>query len=231
MLEELKQVVLEANLLLPRHGLVDLTLGNVSGFDRRSGLVVIKPSGIPYEDMTEDDLVVVDLEGRVVDGRRKPSSDTKTHVELYRAFPNVRGAVHTHSEYALSWALAGRDIPCYGSSHADFFYGDIPCLRSLSKSEIRGDYERSIGRMIASEYRRQGLDPDELPGCLITSIGPYAWGKDPLDAVYNAIALENCARTAYRCELINPEVAPASRELQARHFLRRHGENAYYGQD
>ena len=230
MLEELKQQVLEANLELPRYGLVTFTWGNVSAFDPESELVVIKPSGLPYDSMTAEDMVTVDLQGRVVDGKWRPSSDMPTHIELYKAFPSLGGVVHTHSSYATSWAQAGRDIPCYGTTHADYFYGDIPCLRCLTRAEIDEAYERNTGLLIVSEFRRLGKDPIAVPGCLCKNHGPFAWGADPFEAVHNAVVLEECAKMAYRCELINPDVLPAPRELQDKHYLRKHGANAYYGQ-
>ena len=230
MLEELKQSVCEANLLLPKYGLVTFTWGNVSGIDRERGLVVIKPSGVPYETMGAEDMVVVDLDGNVVEGRWKPSSDTATHVELYKAFPALGGIVHTHSSYATSWAQAGRDIPCYGTTHADYFYGDIPCLRCLTKEEIEAAYERNTGLLIVSEFDRLGKDPAAVPGCLCKNHGPFTWGKDPHEAVHNAVVLEEVAKMAYRCEQINAQVLPAPQELQDKHYLRKHGANAYYGQ-
>ena len=230
MLEELKRIVLEANLLLPKYGLVTFTWGNVSGVDRERGLVVIKPSGIPYENMSAGDMVVVDLDGNVVEGKWKPSSDTPTHVELYKAFPTIGGVVHTHSGYATSWAQAGRDIPCYGTTHADYFYGDIPCLRCLTKEEIAEDYERNTGLLIVREFARLEKDPAAVPGCLCRNHGPFAWGKDPGEAVHNAVVLEEVAKMAYRCEQINAGVRPAPQELQDKHYLRKHGKDAYYGQ-
>ena len=230
MLEQLKQRVLEANLLLPHYGLVTFTWGNVSGIDRESGLVVIKPSGVPYEGMTAEDMVVVDLHGQVVEGKWRPSSDTATHVELYKAFPAIGGVVHTHSSYATSWAQAGRDIPCYGTTHADYFYGPIPCLRCLTAAEIEEAYERNTGLLIVSEFARLGLDPAAVPGCLCKNHGPFAWGKDPMEAVHNAVVMEECAKMAYRTELIDPQVQPAPQALQDKHYFRKHGKNAYYGQ-
>jgi len=230
MLEELKQQVLEANLLLPKYGLVTFTWGNVSGIDREHGLVVIKPSGVPYDGMTAEDMVVVDLDGNRVEGKWKPSSDTPTHVELYRAFPAVGGIVHTHSSYATSWAQAGRDIPCYGTTHADYIYGGVPCLRCLTKEEIDDAYERNTGLLIVSEFARLGLDPAAVPAALCKNHGPFAWGKDPHEAVHNAVVLEEVAKMAYRTEAIDPQVQPAPRELQDKHYLRKHGKNAYYGQ-
>ena len=230
MLEELKQKVFEANILLPKHNLVTFTWGNVSGIDRETGLVVIKPSGVPYDGMTADDMVVVDLDGNVVEGKWKPSSDTPTHIELYKAFPKCGGIVHTHSSYATSWAQAGRDIPCYGTTHADYFYGDIPCLRCQTKEEIEEAYERNTGLLIVSEFTRLGKDPAAVPGCLCKNHGPFAWGKDPSEAVHNAVVLEEVAKMAYRCEQINRSVQPAPQKLQDKHYLRKHGKNAYYGQ-
>ena len=230
MLEKLKQEVLEANLLLPKYNLVTFTWGNVSGIDREQGLVVIKPSGVDYNGMTPEDMVVVDLDGKRVEGKWKPSSDTATHVEIYKAFPALGGVIHTHSSYATSWAQAGRSIPCYGTTHADYFYGDIPCVRCLTKEEIAEGYERNTGVLIVNEFIRLGLDPVAVPGCLCKNHGPFAWGKDPHDAVHNAVVMEECAKMAYRCELINPEVKPAPQELQDKHYLRKHGKNAYYGQ-
>ena len=189
MLEELKKIVCDANLELPRYGLVTFTWGNVSAIDRPSGLVVIKPSGVPYEGMTAEDMVVVDLDGKVVEGKWRPSSDTATHVELYKAFPAIGGVVHTHSSYATSWAQAGRDIPCYGTTHADYFYGDIPCLRCLTKDEIEDAYERNTGLLIVGEFARLGKDPAAVPGCLCKNHGPFTWGKDAAEAVHNAVVL------------------------------------------
>ena len=230
MLEGLKKQVLAANLLLPQYDLVTFTWGNVSGIDRELGLVVIKPSGVSYDGMTVEDLVVVDLDGAVVEGKWRPSSDTATHVELYKAFPALGGVVHTHSSYATAWAQAGRDIPCYGTTHADYFYGDIPCLRCLTKEEIDDAYERNTGLLIVSEFARLGKDPAAVPGCLCKNHGPFTWGKDPMQAVHNAVGLEECAKMAFRCELINPQVQPAPQALQDKHYLRKHGKNAYYGQ-
>ncbi|MBP5254702.1 MAG: L-ribulose-5-phosphate 4-epimerase [Lachnospiraceae bacterium] len=227
MLESLKQKVLEANLLLPKYGLVTFTWGNVSGIDRETGLVVIKPSGVEYDGMTADDMVVVDLEGRRVEGQWKPSSDTMTHVELYKAFPKIGGVVHTHSEYATSWAQSGRDIPCYGTTHADYFYGPVPCLRVLTKEEIDEAYERYTGKLIAESLADRY---EAMPAVLCKNHGPFCWGKDPEDAVHAAVVLEACAKMAFRTELINPKVAPAPQELQDKHYYRKHGANAYYGQ-
>ena len=228
MLEELKKRVLEANLLLPKYGLVTFTWGNVSGIDRESGLVVIKPSGVEYDGMTAEDMVVVDLDGNRVEGKWKPSSDTATHVELYKAFPNIGGVVHTHSSYATSWAQSGRDIPCYGTTHADYFYGSVPCLRCLTKEEIDEAYERNTGKLIVEHMADRY---EATPAVLCKNHGPFSWGKDPVDAVHAAVVLEECAKMAYRTELINPNVKPAPQELQDKHYFRKHGANAYYGQN
>ena len=228
MLEELKKRVLEANLLLPKFGLVTFTWGNVSGIDRESGLVVIKPSGVEYDGMTAEDMVVVDLDGNRVEGKWKPSSDTATHVELYKAFPSIGGVVHTHSSYATSWAQSGRDIPCYGTTHADYFYGSVPCLRCLTKEEIDEAYERNTGKLIVEHMAERY---EATPAVLCKNHGPFSWGKDPVDAVHAAVVLEECAKMAYRTELINPNVKPAPQELQDKHYFRKHGANAYYGQN
>ncbi len=232
MLEELKQQVLQANLLLPRYGLVTFTWGNVSGVDRDKGLMVIKPSGVEYDSMAAEDMVVVDLKtGERVEGRYRPSSDTPTHVELYNAFPALGGVVHTHSSYATSWAQAGRGIPCYGTTHADYIYGEVPCVRCLTKEEIDAAYEKNTGVLIVSEFARRGLDSAAVPAVLCRNHGPFAWGRDPFEAVHNAVVLEEVAKMAYRTEVINPDVKPAPRELQDKHYLRKHGPNAYYGQN
>ena len=230
MLEDLKQRVYEANMLLPKYGLVTFTWGNVSAIDRASGLVVIKPSGVDYDKMTPDDMVVVDLDGKVVEGALRPSSDTPTHVEIYRAWPEIGGVVHTHSSYATSWAQAGRDIPCYGTTHADYYYGPIPCLRCLTKEEIDEAYETNTGRLIVNEFARLKKDPAAVPAVLCRNHGPFAWGKDEVEAVHSAVVLEEVAKMAYRTELINPRVVPAPQDLQDKHYDRKHGAHAYYGQ-
>ena len=230
MLEELKQEVCAANLLLPAYHLVTFTWGNVSGIDREKGLMVIKPSGVPYEELTPEKMVVTDLEGNVVEGDLNPSSDTKTHVELYKAFPELGGIVHTHSPNATSWAQAGRDIPCYGTTHADYFYGPIPCLRVLTAEEIEADYERNTGLLIVNAFRRMNRKMLEVPGCLCTNHGPFSWGKNPKEAVHNAVVMEVCAEMATKTELINPKVQPAPQCLQDKHYMRKHGPHAYYGQ-
>ena len=230
MLEELKKQVCEANLLLPRYGLVTFTWGNVSAIDRESGLFVIKPSGVEYDTMTPDDMVVMDLEGNKVEGKLNPSSDTPTHLEIYKAFKEVGGVVHTHSSYATSWAQAGRSIPCYGTTHADYFYGEIPCVRCLNKDEIESAYEENTGHLIVGEFERMGKDPVAVPAVLCKNHGVFTWGKDAHEAVHNAVVTEEVAKMAFRCELINPEVKPAPQELQDKHYYRKHGANAYYGQ-
>lgn len=228
MLEELKQKVFEANMQLPKYGLVTFTWGNVSGIDRESGLVVIKPSGVAYETMSAEDMVVVDLDGKVVEGKYRPSSDTPTHVELYKAFPKVGGIVHTHSSWATSWAQAGRSIPCYGTTHADYMYGEIPCVRNLTQEEIDEGYEKNTGTVIISYF--QDRDYEAVPCVLCKNHGPFAWGKDPAEAVHNAVVLEEVAKMAARCELINPHLEPAPQRLLDKHYYRKHGEGAYYGQ-
>ncbi|MBE5844239.1 MAG: L-ribulose-5-phosphate 4-epimerase [Butyrivibrio sp.] len=230
MLEELKQKVYEANILLPKYGLVTFTWGNVSAIDRESGLFVIKPSGVEYDAMTPDDMVVMDLDGNKVEGKLNPSSDTPTHVEIYKAFKEVGGVVHTHSSYATSWAQAGRSIPCYGTTHADYFYGEIPCVRCLTKEEIEDAYETNTGKLIVSEFERMDKDPVAVPAVLCKNHGVFSWGKDAHEAVHNAVVTEEVAKMAYRCEVINPRVMPAPQELQDKHYYRKHGANAYYGQ-
>ena len=228
MLEQLKKDVFEANMELPRRGLVTYTWGNVSGIDRESGLVVIKPSGVSYETMTAEDMVVVDLEGRRVEGRWKPSSDTLTHVALYKAFPELGGIVHTHSTWATSWAQAARSIPCYGTTHADYFYGTIPCARSLTPEETNENYEGNTGKVIIETF--QGNNCVYVPGVLCANHGPFAWGKDPAEAVHNAVVLEEVAKMAAFTELIGGHPGPAPQHIQDKHFYRKHGANAYYGQ-
>ncbi|AUY15807.1 MULTISPECIES: L-ribulose-5-phosphate 4-epimerase [Serratia] len=230
MLNELKRQVLAANLSLPAYGLVTFTWGNVSAIDRQSGLVVIKPSGIAYEAMTLADLVVVDLEGKVREGHRKPSSDTATHLALYRAFADIGGVVHTHSRNATIWAQAGQPIPALGTTHADYFYGDIPCTRPMSEAEIAGDYEGETGKVIIETFSQAGRDPQQVPGVLVYSHGPFAWGKCAADAVHNAVVLEEVAIMAMATRQLAPAIAPMQPELLDKHFLRKHGKHAYYGQ-
>ena len=228
MLEELKQRVYEANMQLPAHGLVTFTWGNVSEIDRESGYFVIKPSGVPYENLKPEDMVIMDLNGNKIEGKYNPSSDTPTHIELYKAFPEIGGIVHTHSSYATSWAQAGRDIPCYGTTHADYIYGEVPCVRNLTKDEIEEAYEKNTGVLIADYFKN--LDYKAVPAVLCKNHGPFTWGKDAHEAVHNAVVLEEVAKMACRCELINPQVKSAPQELQDKHYYRKHGANAYYGQ-
>ncbi len=228
MLEKLKEQVYLANMDLPKYGLVTFTWGNVSGIDRESGLFVIKPSGVDYDKLKPEDMVVVDLEGNKVEGEYNPSSDTPTHLELYKAFPKVGGIVHTHSAWATSWAQAGRGIPCYGTTHADYIYGEVPCVRNLTKEEIDEAYEKNTGILIVDYFKDK--DYEAVPAVLCKNHGPFTWGKDAHEAVHNAVVLEEVAKMATRCELINPQVKPAPQELQDKHYYRKHGANAYYGQ-
>lgn len=230
MLEQLKQEVYEANMLLPKYHLVTFTWGNVSGIDREKGLFVIKPSGVDYDKLTPDSMVVVNLEGEVVEGDYRPSSDTPTHVVLYNRFQEIGGVVHTHSSWATSWAQAGRGIPCYGTTHADYLYGQVPCVRTLTKEEIETAYEKNTGVLIADEFERLAVDYIATPAVLCKNHGPFTWGKDAKEAVHNAVVLEEVAKMAARCEQIDPKVNPAPQELQDKHYYRKHGKNAYYGQ-
>jgi L-ribulose-5-phosphate 4-epimerase len=229
MLERLKEQVFRANLLLPKHGLITFTWGNVSGIDREQGLVVIKPSGVSYDVMKAEDMVVVELEtGKTVEGSLKPSSDTPTHIELYKAFPNIGGIVHTHSRWATTFAQAGRGIMALGTTHGDYFYGEIPCTRKMTKAEITGEYEKETGTVIIETF--QGKDPDAIPAVLVYSHGPFAWGTDPMDAVHNAVVLEEVAFMNFHTMLLEPGIPPMQQELLDKHYLRKHGANAYYGQ-
>ncbi len=230
MLKSLREAVYEANMELPRRGLVTYTWGNVSAVDRAAGLMVIKPSGVEYEDLSPDKLVVLDLDGRRVEGSLNPSSDTRTHLELYRAFPEIGGIVHTHSAHAVAWAQAGRDIPCFGTTHADYFYGPVPCARALSPEEVEDDYEGSTGRVIVETFRERGLNPVHVPGVICRSHGPFTWGRDAAQAVYHAAVLEEVAKMAIFTVQINPEALPAPQHVLDKHFMRKHGPNAYYGQ-
>ncbi|MEZ4768426.1 MAG: L-ribulose-5-phosphate 4-epimerase [Caldilineales bacterium] len=229
MLEELKEQVLRANLLLPKHGLVTFTWGNVSEIDRSKGLVVIKPSGVSYDAMQAGDMVVVELEtGAVVEGKLKPSSDTATHLELYKAFRNIGGIVHTHSRWATTFAQAGRGIMALGTTHADYFYGEIPCTRRMTAVEIEGDYEKETGTVIIETFAER--DPDALPAVLVHSHGPFAWGSDAMDAVHNAVVLEEIAFMNFHATVLAPNILPMQQELLDKHYLRKHGATAYYGQ-
>ncbi|WP_167958861.1 L-ribulose-5-phosphate 4-epimerase [Anaerosporobacter faecicola] len=229
MLEQLKEQVYKANMELPKRNLVTYTWGNVSGIDREKGLFVIKPSGVNYEELKPEDMVVIDMEGNRVEGRYNPSTDTATHLELYKAFPEIGGVVHTHSSWATVWAQAGRSIPSYGTTHADYFYGDIPCARSLTQEEIDEAYEKNTGKVIIEAFANR--NPMYVPGVLCTNHGPFTWGKDAAQAVYNAVVLEEVAKMAHYTESINPNVKPIPQALMDKHFLRKHGANAYYGQD
>ncbi len=228
MLEALKQDVYEANMELPRRGLITYTWGNVSGLDRENGLLVIKPSGVEYSDLKPEDMVVMDLKGNKVEGRYKPSSDMATHLELYKAFSEIGGIVHTHSTWATSWAQALRGIPCYGTTHADYFYGEIPCARALTTEEISTNYEMNTGLVIIEAFRDR--NPMHIPGVLCANHGPFTWGKDAFEAVHHAVVLEEVAKMAFRTENLRSGVKFAPEVLQDKHFLRKHGNNAYYGQ-
>ena len=230
MLEELKKKVFEANMELPRRGLVTYTWGNVSGIDREKGLFVIKPSGVEYDELKPEDLVVMDLKGNQVEGDMNPSSDTKTHLVLYNAFPEIGGIVHTHSPYAVGWAQAGRDIPAYGTTHADYFYGPIPCARHLTQEELDEDYELNTGKIIVEEFKARGIDPVAVPAVICHSHGPFTWGKDAAQAVYHAVVLEEVAKMAIFTRQVDASAAPAPQRIQDKHYMRKHGPNAYYGQ-
>lgn len=230
MLDNLKQQVLDANLELVSQGLVIYTWGNVSGIDRERGLVVIKPSGVSYDNMTADDMVVIDLEGNIVEGNLKPSSDTPTHLALYKAFDEIGGIVHTHSEWATSWAQSGQDIPCFGTTHADYFYGNIPCSRKLTHLEINGEYEYETGNVIIETLKDKNYKPLEMPGILVNNHGPFTWGKNPKEAVHNAKVLEEVSKIAYKTKSINQSLNVIDKKLLDKHYLRKHGANAYYGQ-
>lgn len=229
MLEALKQAVFEANLLLPKHNLVTFTWGNVSGVDREKGLMVIKPSGVEYDAMTAEDMVVVDLKtGKKVEGALNPSSDTDTHVVLYNAFPEIGGIVHTHSRWATSFAQAGRGIPALGTTHGDYFYGEIPCTRKMTPDEIGGKYELETGNVIVETFKDK--QPNDIPAVLVHSHGPFTWGTDPKNAVHNAVVLEEVAFMAWHALQMRPDLPPMQQELLDKHYLRKHGANAYYGQ-
>lgn len=228
MLEELKLQVYEANMELPGRGLVTYTWGNVSGIDRKKGLFVIKPSGVDYDRLRPEDMVVMDLDGNRVEGTMNPSSDTATHLEIYKAFAAVGGIVHTHSTMATAWAQAGRAIPCYGTTHADYFYGEIPCARNLTPEEIEAGYEKNTGLVIAEAFA--GIDPLYVPGVLCKNHGPFTWGRDAAQAVHNAVVLEEIARMNLYTEMLNPKAEPAPQCMQDKHFMRKHGPGAYYGQ-
>ncbi len=225
-IKELKQRVLAANLMLPKYGLVTFTWGNVSEYDRETGLVAIKPSGVEYDTMTADDIVVLDLQGNIVDGRLRPSSDAPTHLELYRSFEGIGGIVHTHSRYATAFAQAGKDIPALGTTHGDYFYGDIPCTRSMTPEEIAGEYELETGKVIVECCKEYA----HIPAALVRNHAPFVWGKDGMDAVHNSVVLEELSAMAWLTLSLDPAAQNMSRELLDKHYLRKHGANAYYGQ-
>ena len=230
MLEQLKERVCKANLALVRHGLVVLTWGNVSALSEDGNYVVIKPSGVSYDAMEPEHMVVTDREGNVVEGTLRPSTDLATHLELYNAFPNIRGAVHTHSRWATSLAQAEQDLPCYGTTHADYFYGTVPCTRPLTGEEIKGAYEKNTGLVIAETFQDRGIDPDAVPAVLVCKHGPFAWGPTPEKAVENALVLDECAHMALLTRQFDPAAAPAPQTILNKHYFRKHGANAYYGQ-
>ena len=230
MLKELREKVYEANMELPKRNLVTFTWGNVSGIDREQGLVVIKPSGVEYDELIPEKLVVLDLDGNIVEGDLNPSSDTKTHLELYKAYESIGGIVHTHSPYAVGWAQAVEDIPCFGTTHADYFYGAVPCTRHLTKEELDEDYEKNTGKVIIETFTGRGIDPVAVPGVICASHGPFTWGKDAAKAVYHAVVLEEVAKMALFTRQIKADAAPAPDYLQDKHYMRKHGPNAYYGQ-
>jgi L-ribulose-5-phosphate 4-epimerase len=228
MLESLKEAVLEANLALPKYGLVTFTWGNVSGIDREQGAVVIKPSGVPYDEMSTEHLVVVDLEGNRLEGDLRPSSDTPTHLVLYKAFPEIGGIVHTHSSWCTIWAQAGRGVPALGTTHADYFYGEIPCTRKMTAEEIQSAYEENTGHVIVETFHNN--NPLHIPGVLVNNHGPFSWGKDASEAVHNAVVMEEVAKMAYHTFALSPGISPIDQVLLDKHFLRKHGADAYYGQ-
>ncbi|MPQ30743.1 L-ribulose-5-phosphate 4-epimerase [Clostridium estertheticum] len=231
MLEDLKQKVFEANLLLPQYNLVTFTWGNVSGIDRKKGLIVIKPSGVEYDQMGAHDMVVVDMDGNIVEGKLNPSSDTPTHLALYKAFPNIMGVVHTHSPWAVSFAQAGVSIPAAGTTHGDYFYGDIPVTRSMTEDEIIKDYEKQTGNVVVETFNKNNINPDQVPGVLVNDHGPFTWGTDPVNAVHNSVVLEEVAKMAYHSLQLNSHNIKMDGVLLDKHFNRKHGKNAYYGQN
>ena len=230
MLKQLKKTVCAANLQLPRYGLVTFTWGNVSGIDRERRLMVIKPSGVPYKDLTYEDMIVVDMQGRIVEGDGKPSSDTATHLRLYEAFPAVGGIVHTHSSWATVFSQAGKNVPAFGTTHADYFHGTIPCTRALTGTEVSGEYERETGNVIAETFAAADLDPIAMPGVLVKNHGPFTWGETPKDAVHNAVVLEEVAKMAFYTQQLTPDIPPVPQVLLDRHYYRKHGLTATYGQ-
>lgn len=230
MLEKLRKKVYIANMELPKRNLVTYTWGNVSGIDRESGIVIIKPSGVEYDELTPENLVAIDLNGNIIEGVLNPSSDTKTHLEIYKKFSNIGGIVHTHSTYAVSWAQARRDIPCYGTTHADYFYGPVPCTRELTKEELDEDYEKNTGKVIVETFEKRNISTSAVPGVICASHGPFTWGKDPSSAVYHAVVIEEIAKMSLFTEQLKADVKPAPEYLQDKHYMRKHGPDAYYGQ-
>lgn len=230
MLEDLKKKVYEANMALPKYGLVVFTWGNVSGIDRENNLVVIKPSGVNYEDLTPQNMVVIDFNGNIVEGDMKPSSDTATHIELYKAFKEIKGVVHTHSPWAVSFAQAGIDIPAAGTTHADYFYGDIPVSRPMTNDEIETDYEKQTGTVIVKTFNERNIDPNQIPGVLVNDHGPFTWGTSPGNAVHNSVVLEQVAQMTYHGLMLSNRTSRMDQQLLDKHYLRKHGKNAYYGQ-
>ncbi|HLR51968.1 MAG TPA: L-ribulose-5-phosphate 4-epimerase [Candidatus Avamphibacillus sp.] len=230
MLTELKEKVYKANILLPEYDLITFTWGNVSGIDREKGLIVIKPSGVEYDELTPDHMVVVNLDGEVVEGDLNPSSDTATHIELYKAFPDIGGIVHTHSPWAVSFAQAGLDIPAAGTTHGDYFYGSIPVTREMKKDEIQVDYEKQTGSVIIETFNERGIDPNQVPGVLVNDHGPFTWGSSPAEAVHNSVVLEQVAEMTYHTLQLNNKNVQMSQNLLDKHYLRKHGKDAYYGQ-
>lgn len=228
MLEKLKKRVYEANMQLPKSGLVKFTWGNVSERDDETGYIAIKPSGVKYEELTYEDMVILDLEGNIIEGDLNPSSDTQTHIEIYKSFPEIKGIVHTHSTFATSWAQSGRNIPSYGTTHADYMYGEIPCLRNLSQEEIDENYEKNTGKLIVDFMKDKEVT--KIPAILLKNHGPFTWGKDAFDAVHNAVVLEEVAKMAMFTEIINKDATETPQEVQDKHYYRKHGANAYYGQ-
>lgn len=230
MLEELKQEVLEANQALVSYNLVTFTWGNVSGINKDRDLIVIKPSGINYEDLTIDNLTVVNMEGEIVEGNTKPSSDTATHLELYKHFPEIGGVVHTHSSWATSWAQAGRDLPAMGTTQGDYFYGTVPCTRTMKNEEIERDYEKQTGSVIVETFQQRNIEPGSVPGVLVHGHAPFTWGKNAEEAIHNAVVLEETAKTSFRAVQLNPNAGQINQTLLNKHYLRKHGKHAYYGQ-
>ncbi len=228
--KQMKEAVLEANLMLKELGLVIFTWGNVSGIDREKGEVTIKPSGVPYDNMKVEDLVTVDMAGKVLEGSYKPSSDLATHLEIYRSFPECGGVVHTHSRMAVAWAQAGADLPAFGTTHADYFYGPVPCTRKLTQAEIEGAYEHETGRVIVETFRERKIEPMAVPGVLVNGHGPFTWGSSAMDAVHNTVVLEEVAEMGFASLTITPGLKAIEQDLLDKHYLRKHGEGAYYGQ-